>query len=77
MMAILGITMGTVWEGNSDDCSILPETQRHEPRTATAQPEVFHLGGTAGIMVDGRDQFGVVFQSKKSCVLEITKRCGT
>jgi hypothetical protein len=74
---ILGIAMGTVWEGNSDDCSILPETQRHELRAQVAEPEVFHIGGAAGIRVDGRDQFGVVFQSKKSSVLEITKRCGT
>jgi hypothetical protein len=55
---ILGSAMGTVWERNRNDCSILPETQRHELRAAAAQPEVFHFGGAAGIRVDGRGQFG-------------------
>ena len=74
---ILGTAVGTVWERNSNNCSILPQTQRHEPRTAAAQPEVFHIGGVAGIRVDGRGQFGVGFQPKKSSFLEIAKRCET
>ena len=37
--------VGTVWERISNDCSILPETQRHKLRAVAAQPEVFHLGG--------------------------------
>ena len=74
---ILGIAVGTVWQGNSNDCSILPEMQRHELRTAAAQPEVFHPAVAAGIRVDGRGQFGVGFQSKKSSFLEIAERCGT
>jgi len=74
---IHGIAVGTVWEQNSSDCSILPETQRHELRAAAAQPEVLHLGGAAGIRVDGRGQFGAVFQLKKSSLLEIAERCGT
>jgi hypothetical protein len=74
---ILGSAVGTVWERNSNDCSILPETQRHELRAAAAQPEVFHFGGATGIRVDGRGQFGVGFQPKKSSILEIAERCGT
>jgi hypothetical protein len=74
---ILGSAMGTVWERNSNDCSILPETQRHELRAAAAQPEVFHFGGAAGIRVDGRGQFGVGFQPKESSFLEIAERYGT
>jgi len=69
--------VGTVWERNSNDCSILPETQRHEPRTAAAQPEVFHLGGVANIRVEGRGQFGVGLQSKKPSFLEIAEQCET
>jgi hypothetical protein len=79
---ILGITVGTVWERNSNDCSILPEMQRHELRAAAAKPEVFHFALATGIRVDGRGQFGVGFQSKKSSFLEIaeqgrTRRVGT
>ncbi len=74
---ILGSAVGTVWERNSNDCSILPETQRHELRAAAAQPEVFHLGGVANIRVEGRGQFGVGFQSKKPSFLEIAERCET
>ena len=74
---ILGIAVGTVWERNSNDCTILPETQRHELRAAAAQPEVFHPGGAAGIRVDGRGEFGAVFQPKKSSLLEIAERCET
>ena len=36
---ILGIAADTVWERNSNDGSILPETQRHELRAGAAQPE--------------------------------------
>jgi hypothetical protein len=74
---ILTTAVGTVWERNSDNCSILPQTQLHEPRAAAAQPEVFHVGGVAGIRVDGWGQFGVGFQPKKSSFLEIAKRCET
>lgn len=58
---ILGIAAGAVWERNSNDCSILPETQRHQFRASAAQPKVFHWALAAGIRVDGRGQFGVGF----------------
>ena len=74
---ILGIAVGTVWERNRNDDSILPETQRHELRAAAAQPEVFHFALATGIRVDGRGQFGVGFQSKKSSFLEIAERYET
>lgn len=74
---ILGIAVGSVWERNRNDGSILPETQRHELRTAAAQPEVFHFALAAGIRVGGRGQFGVGFQPKKSSFLEIAERCAT
>ena len=74
---IPGIAVGIVREGNSNDCSILPETQSHELRAAAAQPEVFHSTVAAGIRVDGRSQFRVGFQPKKSSFLEIAERCGT
>jgi len=74
---ILGSAVGTVWERNRNDGSILPETQRHELRAAAAQPEVFHSAGAAGIRVDRRAQFWVGFQPRKSSFLEIAERCGT
>jgi hypothetical protein len=49
---VLGIAVGTVWQRNSNDCSILPEMQRHELRAAAAQPEVFHSAVAADIRVD-------------------------
>ena len=73
----LGSAVGTVWKRNSNDYSILPETQRHELRATAAQPEVFHLGGVAGIRVDGRGQIGIGFQPKKSSFLKIAERCTT
>jgi len=74
---ILRIAAGAVWEPNSNDCSILPETQRHQFRASAAQPEVFHSALAAGISVDRRGQFGVGFKPKKSSFLEIPERCGT
>lgn len=74
---ILGIAAGAVWEQNSNDCSIVPETQRHQFRASAAQPEVFHSGVAAGISVDGGGRFGVGFQPKKSSFLEIPERSGT
>jgi len=74
---ILGSAVGTVWERNRNDGSILPETQRHELRAAAAQPVVFHSALAAGISVDRRGQFGVGFKPKKSSFLEIPERCGT
>jgi hypothetical protein len=73
---ILGSAAGTVWERNRNDCSILPETQRHELRAGAAQPEVFHSALAVGIRVGGRGRFGVGFQPKKSSFLEIAERCG-
>jgi len=69
---ILGSAVGTVWKRISNDCSILPETQRHKLRAAAAQPEVFHLYGVVSIRVGGR--VGVGFQPKKSSFLEIAER---
>jgi hypothetical protein len=74
---ILGIAVGTVWERNSNDCSILPETQCHPLRAAAAQPEVFHSALAAGIRVDGRGHVGVGFQPKKPSFSEGAERCGT
>ena len=74
---ILGSAVGTVWERNSNDCSILPEMQCHELRAAAAQPEVFHSALAAGIRVDRRAQFGVGLQPKQSSFLQIVERCGT
>jgi hypothetical protein len=74
---ILGIAVGTAWERNSNDCSILLETQRHQFRAWAAQPEVFHSAVAAGMSVDIRGEFGVSFQPKKSSFLETPERCAT
>ena len=50
---ILGIARDAVWEQNSSDSSILPETQRHQFRASAAPPEIFHSSVAAGISVDG------------------------
>jgi hypothetical protein len=74
---ILGMAVGTVGERNRNDRSILPKMQRHKLRAAATQPEVLHSALTSGVRVQGRPQFGVGFQSKKSSYLERMKRCGT
>ena len=71
---ILGIAMGTFWEQNMNDCPILPETQRHELRTAAAQPEVFDSPVAAGIRVAGKGSLRVRFLAERVFLLG---DCGT
>ena len=51
---VFQFAVGAVWERHSSDGSVLPETQRHQLRAATAQPEVFHSALVAGTGVGRR-----------------------